>query len=109
EVERLLIDRSWLRPEIAPRRAAPIVRTDPCEGGNFRLDERPVCRQIPCARRQYDGRRSISGAIEMEPVAAEVDEFARRSRSDVGLCGDAGGEKCESKSECQETHRGAPQ
>jgi hypothetical protein len=39
---------------------------------------------------QYDSRRSASRAIEMKPVAAEVDEFARRQWGGSGRCRNAG-------------------
>jgi hypothetical protein len=77
------------RPEIAPTASGTIIGTDAGKTRDLRLHKTPIDREIACACLKDYGRllgAGLSGAIEMETPAAEVDQPARRRKGRRSGC-----------------------
>src|SRR5687768_18397989 len=60
----------------APAEARPVVRAHARDLRDVRLHPSPSRRHPGCGRFEHDGRRALADAVEMQLMAADVDEPA---------------------------------
>jgi hypothetical protein len=72
--------REGARPgtRIAPGVAGAVVGADASEARDTKLDEDPVEGEVSETVFNHDSRASGTGAVDVKPVAAEIDKPARR-------------------------------
>ncbi len=78
ELPRHPLSRARQGAALAPAQAGAIIGADARNPGYFRLHHAPVQRPARRSRLQHDSRTACADAIQMEPVAADVNHLAGR-------------------------------